>query len=142
MRRTIGLILGVCACSGSPPEGGDPLPEAARKEPKMPSGVLDPLLQEMDAGDPIHPQLPIPPRPNFGTTVELQDPPPAASGGTLAVNADGTVAVAADPDRDLIYVVDLTQMSITATIPLVPHDEPGRVVIDESGRAHVALRRG
>ena len=69
-------------------------------------------------------------------------PPPAISGGTLRILPDGHTAVAADPDRDQVYVVDLTKRVVTATFKLSPGDEPGRVVIDGVGRAHVALRRG
>ena len=35
--------------------------------------------------------------PNFDTTVSAADPPPAISGGTLAILPDGVTAVAADP---------------------------------------------
>jgi len=54
---------------------------------------------------------------------------------------DGKTIVAADPDRDLVYVVDYHDASTLRTIALYHHDEPGRVVIDTSNRAHVALRR-
>jgi mono/diheme cytochrome c family protein len=80
--------------------------------------------------------------PQFGTTVTAAVPPPAISGGTLRILADGHTAVAADPDRDRVYVVDLTARSVTATITLDAGDEPGRVVADAAGRAHVALRHG
>jgi len=52
---------------------------------------------------------------------------------------DGKTIVAADPDRDLVYVVDYHDASTLRTIALYHHDEPGRVVIDTSNRAHVAL---
>ncbi len=64
--------------------------------------------------------------------------PPPISGGTLAVL--GGVAVAADPDRDLVYVVDLDTWALRHTVE-VPGAEPGRVVLDEA-HAFVALRRG
>jgi hypothetical protein len=80
--------------------------------------------------------------PAFGTTITAKNAPPAISGGTLRIMADGRTAVAADPDRDQVYVVDLTSRSVTSTFKLSPGDEPGRVVIDGVGRAHVALRRG
>ena len=41
-----------------------------------------------------------------------------------------------------MYIVDLTTKSVRATISLNPGDEPGRVVADAAGRAHVALRHG
>jgi hypothetical protein len=80
-------------------------------------------------------------RPSFGPAQTATSQPPALSGGTLLVLADGTHAVAADPDRDALYVVDLSKGSST-TISLQSGDEPGRLVEDGAGRVHVALRRG
>jgi mono/diheme cytochrome c family protein len=64
------------------------------------------------------------------------------SGGTLRVLSNGRTAVAADSDRDQVYVVDLGTGKVANTIALQPGDEPGRVVEDASGRVHVALRGG
>ena len=93
--------------------------------------------------------MPVPPGasfsqfpPQLGATTTASVAPPAISGGTLLVLPDGHTAVASDPDRDLVYLVDLTSKSVTATITLNPDDEPGRVVIDGASRAHVALRHG
>ena len=80
--------------------------------------------------------------PNPGAMVTLASAPPAVSGGTLRVLSDGQTAVAADPDRDRVYVVDLTARAVSATVPLEAGDEPGRVIEDAAGRVHVALRRG
>jgi hypothetical protein len=80
--------------------------------------------------------------PNYGTTRAAAVAPPAISGGTLRILAGGQTAVAADPDRDSVYIVDLTTKSVRATITLNAGDEPGRVVADAAGRAHVALRHG
>ncbi|MEM7157484.1 MAG: cytochrome-c peroxidase [Myxococcota bacterium] len=74
--------------------------------------------------------------------VRRLDPPPPISGGTLAVMNRGDTAVAADPDRDLVYVADLLEGRRTHIIELSPGDEPGRVVADAAGRAHVVTRRG
>jgi hypothetical protein len=63
------------------------------------------------------------------------------AGGTLVVTRDGSRAVAADPDRDRVYVVDLAERRLTHTIALDDGDEPGRLVEDGSGRIHVVLRR-
>ena len=68
--------------------------------------------------------------------------PPAVSGGTLLVLKDGTTAVAADPDRDVIWLADLTKLAQTGRIDLHSGDEPGRLVQDSAGKVHVALRRG
>jgi hypothetical protein len=80
--------------------------------------------------------------PQVGATHRAAEPPPALSGGTLRVLKDGTTAIAADPDRDRVYVVDLTKRAVVSTIELQKGDEPGRVVSDAAGRVHVVLRRG
>jgi hypothetical protein len=83
-----------------------------------------------------------PTTPQVGVTHAAAEAPPAISGGTLRVTADGNTAIAADPDRDQVYIVDLAKRSVLFTIPLLHGDEPGRVALDGAGRAHVALRRG
>lgn len=76
----------------------------------------------------------------FGTeVVTAAKPPPPISGGTLAVAGD--TAIAADPDRDLVWLVNLNDRSVSK-VELKENDEPGRVAVDAAGRAHVALRRG
>ncbi len=62
------------------------------------------------------------------------------SGGTLAVTKDGH-AVAADPDRDAVHVVDLAKHKVVS-IALEEGDEPGRVIEGPDGVAFVAARRG
>jgi hypothetical protein len=136
-----------CAGNGAPPSstgaGGDvgPIP---------PSPLCGATDQNTGAGGGVtNGGMPLPPGvsfspfpPQFGSTISAAVPPPAISGGTLRILADGHTAVAADPDRDQVYIVDLTSRSVRATVVLNPGDEPGRVVADSSGRAHVALRRG
>jgi DNA-binding beta-propeller fold protein YncE len=80
--------------------------------------------------------------PAFGPTTTAAAPPPPISGGTLLVTTDGSFAVAADPDRDLVYGVDLGRRALAWTFALHPGDEPGRVAEDGAGRVHVALRHG
>ncbi len=79
---------------------------------------------------------------DLGGTVSLSVAPPAISGGTLLVLSNGRTVVAADPDRDQVYLVDLPGLALTATLALFPGDEPGRVVEDAAGLVHVALRHG
>ena len=74
-----------------------------------------------------------------GITV-AENAPPAISGGTLIVARDGHTAIAADPDRDRVWIVDLSAHELLFEVALRPGDEPGRVVEDASGRVHVALR--
>jgi DNA-binding beta-propeller fold protein YncE/mono/diheme cytochrome c family protein len=78
----------------------------------------------------------------FDTSATQPVAPPAISGGTLLPLADGETVVAADPDRDRVYVVNLSRRAVTSTIVLRSGDEPGRLVEDASGVVHVALRRG
>jgi hypothetical protein len=75
-------------------------------------------------------------------TVKAPSPPPPIAGGTLSVLADGVTAVAADPDRDRVFVVDLAGGHVRHEIVLQPGDEPGRHVQDSALRVHVILRGG
>ena len=63
------------------------------------------------------------------------------AGGTLLVTADGKTAVAADPDRDAVYLVDLATHGVRA-VPVQPGEELGRVVEGPAGKVFVAARRG
>jgi len=69
-------------------------------------------------------------------------PPPPISGGTLLVMDNGEIAVAADPDRDLVHVVDMRAGQEKHGLALHEGDEPGRLVADAEGRVHVVARRG
>jgi DNA-binding beta-propeller fold protein YncE/mono/diheme cytochrome c family protein len=69
-------------------------------------------------------------------------PPPAISGGTLLVSADGAQAFVSDPDRDRVSIVAIATQQLLHTVALEPGDEPGRLAQDDMGRVHVALRRG
>lgn len=71
--------------------------------------------------------------------VEADVRPRPISGGTLVVASDGT-AVAADPDRDVVYLVDVADRRLRHTVALQPGDEPGRVVEGTERRVHVVLR--
>jgi hypothetical protein len=84
--------------------------------------------------------------PDVGTysepLVEPEAAPPPIAGGTLAIIDHGAKAAVADPDHDQIVVIELTNLTVTATIPLAIGDDPGRLVEDAAGRLHVALRAG
>jgi mono/diheme cytochrome c family protein len=80
---------------------------------------------------------PLPEEKNPVTTAAK--PPPPISGGTLLVTKSN-IAVAADSDRDLVWLVDLGTKKVTK-VALQEDDEPGRVAEDGAGRIHVALRR-
>jgi hypothetical protein len=77
-----------------------------------------------------------------GPAVSAAVPPRPISGGTLLVLRDGSAALASDPDRDVVYVVDLKTRVVRAAAALRAGDEPGRLVEDGGGLVHVALRRG
>lgn len=109
-----------------------------------------------------YPYSPFPPFEGAGGSVEIAPPPqiidasatdtrpvvtaattpPPVSGGTLLITHDGKRAVAADPDRDRVSIVGLPEKAVLSTLALQAGDEPGRVVEDDAGRVHVALRRG
>ncbi len=62
------------------------------------------------------------------------------AGGTLLVTKDGH-AVASDPDRDAVHVVDIARRKVVS-IALQEGDEPGRVIEGPDGTAFVTARRG
>jgi hypothetical protein len=88
------------------------------------------------------PPLGLSDNPTFGPTATASVAPPPISGGTLIGLQAGSIAVASDPDRDAIYVVDTSAAKVLQTIGLQSGDEPGRLVEDGVGRVHVALRSG
>ncbi len=69
-------------------------------------------------------------------------PPPPINGGTLAIAPDGHTAIAADTDRDVVWIVDVDASALKAKVALEAGDQPGRVAIDGSGKAHVVLMAG
>jgi len=68
----------------------------------------------------VDPVLPVDPNP----VLVSADAPPPISGGTLLITSKG-LALAADSERDVLYLVDLATKAV-ATIALQPGDEPGR----------------
>jgi mono/diheme cytochrome c family protein len=83
------------------------------------------------------------PSPDPAERVVMQEKaPPPISGGTLLLTADRSKLIAADPDRDAVFVVDVESRSLLRRVQLEAADEPGRAVEDDAGRVHVALRGG
>jgi mono/diheme cytochrome c family protein len=98
------------------------------------------LLAGCNSAPPV-PDNPVPAlAPNLGATTVQSVSPPAISGGTLLLSQDGTTAIAADPDRDLVSFVDLSSRTLRVQTSLTARDEPGRMVEDAAGFVHVALR--
>jgi hypothetical protein len=65
------------------------------------------------------------------------------SGGTLLLDAGGTHRIfASNPDRDVVDVLDLNDGSTVWQAELPSGSEPGRLIRDDAGLVHVALRRG
>ncbi len=133
--RILGLAL-AAAVAGCSSASTPSLP--ASGVPTAPTSVESP-----PAGGVINPGGPgLVSRPVFGPTVTASVPPPPISGGTLLVTRDGSRAIAADSERDRVYVVNLKTHAVDSTIALAAGDEPGRLVEDGAGRIHVALRSG
>ncbi len=80
-------------------------------------------------------------QPDFGATVTLEQAPPALGAASVLVSEDGARAVATDPDRDRVAIVELETKAVSI-VALDPGDEPGRLVADDAGRVHVVLERG
>src|SRR5687768_7688465 len=64
-------------------------------------------------------------------------PLPALTGGTLLVAAGGQRAVASDPDRDAVWVVDMDSANALARFQFEAGAQPGRLTEDAEGRVHV-----
>jgi DNA-binding beta-propeller fold protein YncE/mono/diheme cytochrome c family protein len=71
--------------------------------------------------------------------VVAEKAPPPINGGTLAIAPDGHTAIAADTDRDVVWIVDVDASALKAKVQLNDGDQPGRVAIDKDGNAHVVL---
>lgn len=61
-------------------------------------------------------------------------------GGTLTLNADGTVAAISDPDRDQVVVMSLDTGAIKGRVILSRRTRPTRGAVDGQGNFAVALR--
>ncbi|MGE0784529.1 MAG: hypothetical protein AB7S26_02495 [Sandaracinaceae bacterium] len=124
IRSSLGLTIG---CASSAPPVRAPVIVEADSEAEAPvvrgsADVLDALNNESFAMPAWTPPL---------------------SGGTLLVTRDGTRAVAADPDRDLLFVVDVAELPprVLGAVELRRQDEPGRLIEGADGAVYVALRR-
>jgi mono/diheme cytochrome c family protein len=107
--------------------------DASRRDARVPDGGIPPFRPDSSM------RPPLPPPPRLSSLIVADRPPPPISGGTLSVTEDGALAVAADSDRDAVYVVNVASRS-AVTITLPQGSEPGRTALDGSGQVHVVLR--
>lgn len=150
----LGALLSVPACGADPasleepPPPGGFAPAAAATVAEAP-GVTQPMLsipEESPGRLPSSPRIPA----TIAGPTDLADLPVSNSelparpiiGGTLLVVTDPHRAVLADPDRDLLSVVDLDDDSLRATVTLDPGDEPARLALGGGSTAYAALRGG
>jgi hypothetical protein len=108
---------------------GFPTPAAGRYAPTIAAGPA-PATSNLSTTPP--------PSPFVGVKSRAELTPPIV-GGTLAVAADGGLAVLSDPDRNALFVVDPVK-SFVRKVALPLGSEPGRVVLDDMRQAHVVLR--
>jgi cytochrome c553 len=140
MAISVGLWLVLAGCgNGGGTEAGPPLvggtfgpmalpPSVAFPAPTPPPNLVPPMAV---GRGPLVP----------GEVVRSSVAPAPINGGTLIVTKDGSAAVAADPDRDRVVIVDIKGAQVLGTVQLEPGDEPGRLVEDGAHRVHVVLRR-
>ncbi|HEX2872701.1 MAG TPA: cytochrome-c peroxidase [Polyangiaceae bacterium] len=111
-------------------------------------GALAGCSGPSDSWTPVSSETPLPPTTTSngqpvlfaGKTIRSTTKAAPVAGGTLLVTKDG-YAVASDPDRDLVHVVDIAKQSVVS-VPLEVDDEPGRVVEGPASTVYVAARRG
>jgi hypothetical protein len=157
------VLLMLASCTGhieAPSNDPSPVPTAGATstDTGTPSGT-PPSVPTAPAA-PTTPPIPaLPPQPTPPTAATTPAPTPhellpplfaepavraeravPIVGGTLLVTTDGTTAVAADPDRDRIFLVDLASRSVRS-VATEPGDEPGRVVEGPAGTIYVVARR-
>ena len=122
-----GLTLAACSSSAPLPAPGD-------------TPVFPDRGGQIQPGTPGFPSDGNPGSSLSGLAKSLETPPPPLSGGTLLVLRDGRTAVASDPDRDMIFVADIKEKKLIASIPTKAGAQPGRAVQDNDGNVHVVLR--
>lgn len=116
-------------------------PATAAPTTPVPPGTVEPVTSPGELPDPLVAPTPVAELPAlFANPVKSASAVPIA-GGTLLVTADGASAVAADPDRDSVFIVDLASHAVRI-VNTQPGDEVGRVVEGPAGTVFVAARRG
>lgn len=65
---------------------------------------------------------------------------PLILGGTVTAAAGGDLAVVSDPERDLVHIIDVRNVTRRTTVRLPTGSQPTRSVEDRFGAVHVVLR--
>lgn len=139
------LDLGLPADAHSPPE--QPTPSATATQPSPPSVAPTPtpgpvrIAETPTIPAPSSQTTPTAPLPSLFADPVRTAPAAPIAGGTLLVTADGKTAVAADPDRNRVFLVDLATQAVRS-VATEPGEELGRVAEGPNGTVFVAARRG
>lgn len=72
---------------------------------------------------------------------QLQQVPPPLSGGALLVTRDDATVIAADADRNMLWLVDTASQTLRTRVQLSMDSEPGRLIETQDNTIYVALRR-
>lgn len=120
---SLGVLLLLTAC-----DAGSEATAPAQEPPPEPAPPLDVPAQATVL------------QPLFDGQVSRAEHVAPVVGGTLLVTRNGQTIVAADPDRDALFLVDATSHAVTL-LSLQSGDEPGRLVEGSGGTVYVALRR-
>jgi hypothetical protein len=154
------LLVAACddAASSLPPPDATPTATAAKPSTPVPTTTSAPIAPPVITTPPVVtsspatpttagptaspvPTTPTKPLPSlFADPVQTAPAAPIA-GGTLLVTADGKTAVAADPDRNRVFLVDLASHAVRS-VATEAGEELGRVVEGPNGTVFVAARRG
>jgi DNA-binding beta-propeller fold protein YncE len=142
-----------CGDAASPPDRGLPAGARAPAQPTPSAsaassspgpvivgsnGTTPTSTSPAQTGSPTTPAAPLPSL--FAEPVRTAPAAPLA-GGTLLVTADGKTAVAADPDRNRVFLVDLATHAVRS-LATEPGEELGRVAEGPNGSVFVVARRG
>ncbi|HEX3853176.1 MAG TPA: hypothetical protein VHW01_19570 [Polyangiaceae bacterium] len=123
---SLACFLGLVGC-GSNSSGVSFGPSSGSSNPGPAPGIDDGQPPPMSA-------------PFAGNAVHAQSTTPVV-GGTLLVTRNGQTVVAADPERDSVFLVNSSSHAVRP-VTLSAGDEPGRVAEGPDGTVFVALRRG
>ena len=136
----VGGLLFALGCSSYDPRlirvDGTPAPSASTR-PTRPTPTSTATVTPAPTTPPTIASAPLPEL--FANAPVRAERARPIAGGTLLVTADGTTAVAADPDRAAIFLVDLAARSVRS-VPVEAGDEPGRLAEGPPGTVYAVAR--